>query len=227
VIPLKICIIIGMMPIGSFLGTSIYFLRVIKRWEGKIFNETINECELTDLGYVGNKLTWANNQPDDLHIKERLDRFLASSNWIASFPNYVNRHLLRYTSDHCPIALEFHETRHNYSTNNNTRILRLENIWVNDKDSINIVKLAWLNNNDPSPIKLKNTLVQIAQWGKTKYGEIPTKIKDLQADLGRLKAQVPTKACITSIKEIEKSLDEVLKLEEVWWAQRAKSHWLQ
>lgn len=27
-----------------------------------LFNETLNDCELTDLGYCGYKFTWANNQ---------------------------------------------------------------------------------------------------------------------------------------------------------------------
>jgi len=73
----------------------------------KLFNDTLNSCDLTDLGYFGHKFTWANNQPDKVHIKERLDRFCASSNWIFSFPRYINKHLLRYTSDHNPILLEF------------------------------------------------------------------------------------------------------------------------
>jgi len=74
-----------------------------------LFNNTLNECDLHDLGYFGNKFTWTNNQPDNIHIKERLDRFCANSNWISSFPRYINRHLLRYSSDHNPILPEFSE----------------------------------------------------------------------------------------------------------------------
>jgi hypothetical protein len=73
-----------------------------------LFNETLNNCDLTDLGYQGNIFTWANNQIDDDHIKEKLDRFCATSDWIYSFPRFSNKHLLRYTSDHNPILLEFY-----------------------------------------------------------------------------------------------------------------------
>jgi len=45
-----------------------------------MFNETLNNCALNDLGYYGSKYIWANNQSDNDHIKERLDRFCASSN---------------------------------------------------------------------------------------------------------------------------------------------------
>jgi exonuclease III len=41
------------------------------------FRDTINVCNLTDLGFQGDIFTWANNQ-EDTHIKCRLDRFLAS-----------------------------------------------------------------------------------------------------------------------------------------------------
>jgi hypothetical protein len=73
-----------------------------------LFNITLNDCDLNDLGFYGPKYTWANNQSDNDHIKERLDRFCANTNWILSFPRYTNKHLLRYSSDHNPIMLEFY-----------------------------------------------------------------------------------------------------------------------
>jgi hypothetical protein len=72
-----------------------------------LFNETLNQCNLTDLGYSGYKYTWANNQIDNHHIQERLDRFCANIHWINKFPRYFNKHLLRYTSDHAPSSLNF------------------------------------------------------------------------------------------------------------------------
>jgi hypothetical protein len=75
----------------------------------KLFNDTFNACDLYDLGYCGNKFTWVNNQTDNIHIKERIDRYCANTNWISCFPRYSNKHLLRYTSDHNPILLEFFE----------------------------------------------------------------------------------------------------------------------
>lgn len=67
------------------------------------FSNTINGCNLVDLGFKGNIFTWANNQTDTSHIQERLDRFLATPSWIDSYPNYCNNHLLRYASDHNPL----------------------------------------------------------------------------------------------------------------------------
>jgi len=139
-----------------------------------MFNDTLNACDLNDLGYHGNIFTWANNQPNNIHIRERLDRFCANSNWISSFPIYINKHLLRYSSDHCPILLEFYEdTTHNVNTKK-FKILRYENIWSQDQDSQSIVPLAWDNSTGPSPNKLKFVLEKVSRWGRAKHGDIPT-----------------------------------------------------
>lgn len=72
-----------------------------------LFQNTLQNCNLFDLGYHGNKYTWANNQESTYHIKERIDRYCANDLWINYFPRYTNYHLLRFTSDHSPILLEF------------------------------------------------------------------------------------------------------------------------
>jgi exonuclease III len=71
------------------------------------FRNTLNHCDLQDLGYTGSPYTWTNRQDIDHLIQARLDRFLANSEWINRFPNFINNHLVRYKSDHCPILLDF------------------------------------------------------------------------------------------------------------------------
>lgn len=108
-----------------------------------MFNETLNNCDLNDLGFYGSRYTWANNQSDNDHIKERLDRFCASSNWISSFPRFTNTHLLRYTSDHNPIMLDFFTTNECYNSQRAKKIHRFEQLWAHDKDSVQVVQTAW------------------------------------------------------------------------------------
>jgi ABC-type phosphate transport system substrate-binding protein len=40
-----------------------------------LFQDSLNDCQLQDIGYQGEIFTWSNNQEADHHIKERLDRY--------------------------------------------------------------------------------------------------------------------------------------------------------
>jgi hypothetical protein len=193
----------------------------------RLFHETLTNCDLHDLGYDDNIFTWANNQADNHHIKERLDRFCSSSSWAVKFPNFSIKHLLRYTSDHNPILLDFC-THFNFrnSPKNKQKIRRFEHIWIQDKESHQLVKDTWVNCGGDISNKLKKVFNNLHSWGQAKYGIIPRKINMLQRQLQQLKDTMPSKEDIIQIQLKEQELDDTLKLEELWWAQRAKVNWL-
>lgn len=89
------------------------------------FNNVIQNYNLLDLGFTGQKFTWSNCRKNNL-ILERLDHFLANPLWLAKFPQTLVTHLSRTHSDHCPLIL---------STNPNSRHaskpFRLKSIWSN------------------------------------------------------------------------------------------------
>ncbi|KAA3482719.1 reverse transcriptase [Gossypium australe] len=64
-----------------------------KRMEA--FRDTLEECQLMDIGYSGGNLSETN-------IRERLDRGVANEKWITLFPMGNIQHLPYSTSDHCP-----------------------------------------------------------------------------------------------------------------------------
>lgn len=69
------------------------------------FNETINSCGLHDLGYNGPKFTWNYERADGVRIRERLDRALATLEWVRLFPLAKLYHLSSLVSDHAPLVL--------------------------------------------------------------------------------------------------------------------------
>ena len=80
-----------------------------KLYKMMAYRDTMDKCNLRDLGFVGNKFTWFNkrkNRP----IFERLDRCWASPNWSLLYPNVVAHTLTRLSSDHNPILLSFNPT---------------------------------------------------------------------------------------------------------------------
>ena len=50
-----------------------------------LFREAIDECELLDLGYTGVPFTWCNNQDAMATVWARLDRAMASVDWVNKF----------------------------------------------------------------------------------------------------------------------------------------------
>jgi hypothetical protein len=68
------------------------------------FRDVIDDCNLMDMGYTGDKFTWQHG-----NIRERLDRDLANEAWSDKFPDACLHHLYYYRSDHRPILMCFEE----------------------------------------------------------------------------------------------------------------------
>nr|POF06471.1 hypothetical protein CFP56_57443 [Quercus suber] len=58
-----------------------------------------------DLGFSGNKFTWAKGRWGSAAIKRRLDRGIANISWRLAFPKATLSHLGAIMSDHSPFCL--------------------------------------------------------------------------------------------------------------------------
>jgi hypothetical protein len=134
---------------------------------------------------------------------------------------------MNYMSDHNPILLVF-------GTNNDFRedsrpkvhIKRFKNGWIQEQACYQIVKETWRHTSGGIPNKLQSVMERTHNWGKTNYGHIPRKIKEIQTMIHKLKSLTPTSDEITQMHPLESNLDNLLIKEEQWWAQRAKINWL-
>jgi hypothetical protein len=189
--------------------------------------DTLKNCNLEDLGYHGEIFTWTNNQADNNHIKERLDRFCATPNWITRFPRFTNYHLMSYTSDHNPILHVF-GTTNDFRDDSHTKnkLKRFENIWIQDPACLQIIKTTWEEEEGEVQKKLSSVINKIHHWGKTTHGNIPIEIKTTQQQIQTLKADNPNRDTLNQIQQLETKLNGLLQKEEQWWSQRAKVNWL-
>ncbi|XP_074299115.1 uncharacterized protein LOC141630143 [Silene latifolia] len=76
-------------------------------------NEFINwkiRNELIDIPFKGPRYTWCNNRKGEKRVYERLDKALASKDWLIYFPNSGIKHYPVQISDHAPIELDLHLT---------------------------------------------------------------------------------------------------------------------
>lgn len=75
------------------------------------FREAVSDCNLHDLGFDGPSFTWVITRGGG--IKEKLNRFLASTTWNDLFIGARVSHLDPSKSNHVPLTLSFDGTRAN------------------------------------------------------------------------------------------------------------------
>jgi hypothetical protein len=171
--------------------------------------------------------TWNNRQQDDHFTKARLDRFLATFDWITAFPNPSNSHLLRFKSVHSPILLDFSPYAGNLQGQPKARPMRYEQAWTRDDMHYQLVKESWASINETTQQKLKTTLSSLHRWGNKRFGIIPRRIRHIQEELHILNEKNGSQNLTDQLRIKEKELDNLLESEELWWEQRARALWLQ
>lgn len=67
--------------------------------------------EMGDIVYRGETFTWGNNREGEGFIRERLDRFCGSAEWMIQNEKAKVKHVLGQTSDHAMIFLDSHPER--------------------------------------------------------------------------------------------------------------------
>ena len=71
----------------------------------EVFKETLEKCNLNDLGYMGSRCMWNNKRHDKGFTKEHLDRAVANRSWCELFPSVSVYVLAAHSSDHKPLLV--------------------------------------------------------------------------------------------------------------------------
>lgn len=74
--------------------------------------EAIQDCLLNDIPMQGHLFTWSRGRRTDNFKEERLDRVLASRDWIDLFPKNCLINGVVDRSDHTPLWLQLWEGRY-------------------------------------------------------------------------------------------------------------------
>jgi hypothetical protein len=132
------------------------------------FQKTLEECELTDLGFYGPKYTWRNCREGEDFIKERLDRGMANQAWRDIFPSAEVQVEAAIWSDHSPIFLRLsgmvaRERRMGQK-------FRHEASWILEEEYSNVVKQIWgkfssgTSHWDRLAVKMRGCRIALLQW---------------------------------------------------------------
>lgn len=93
----------------------------------------INQIGAIDLGSIGTKFIWCNNKTTSDRIYQRIDRVIASSSWVSSFPKAAVINLPKFTSDHNPIILNSNGFKEPFKQ----RPFRFMHMWLRDMSRAN------------------------------------------------------------------------------------------
>ena len=136
------------------------------------FKDVLDECGFKDLGYMGGKYTWCNGQREGYKIWERINRAVATIDWIEKFPNTKIVHLECGTSDHKPIMI--------FPTGIPKKIQRpwrFEQMWIEEEGCQASVEAAWREPAKGCPmeqveLKLKSCQANLKWWSRNSFSNV-------------------------------------------------------
>ena len=119
----------------------------------------------------------------------RIDRTLASVDWVDHFGNVSQRVLPRVVFDHCPLLVV------GGSVNKGRSAFKFENMWLKEEGFVERVRQWWNGycfSGSPSFIlarKLKSLKEDLKKWNKEEFGDLAFRKKGLISELLGLDAR--------------------------------------
>ncbi|XP_074352023.1 uncharacterized protein LOC141691183 [Apium graveolens] len=182
-------------------------------WLIQGFQEVLDECYLNDLGLIGYPYTWERGHGTENWLEIKLDRALASKEFLNIFVEVKLTNMEISTSDHCPIFLDpFNMV---YSAGN--KAFRFENGWLREPMCRHIVEEVWFRFQDRS---LQDKTSECAKVLKVRGNEITgsfkLRIEQCKNTMKRAKGRRDHDS-VKKYKQASDMLNEVYNQREVFW----------
>ncbi|GLT53636.1 hypothetical protein SLA2020_268940 [Shorea laevis] len=103
------------------------------------FRNTLESCNLCDLGYRGSKFTWNNRREATHFSKKRLDWATATSKWCSLYPDVDVAVLVAITSDHKPLLIRFSAVSERWVQK---KLFKFEAKWNIDDECGDLIKFV-------------------------------------------------------------------------------------
>ena len=166
---------------------------------------------------------------DGLQILERLDRALATVEWVNFFLMARLYHLTSAASDHSPLALHFLQR---IRERRRKHLFRFESMWLKDPKCEEVVLEAWeeglvVSTGFPLTLCLERCKLHLEAWNKGEFGQVGRKIAELQKHLEWLELQLVSPSIIGEMRKTRIELNCWHEKEDAMWYQRSRINWYQ
>lgn len=119
-----------------------------EQWQINAFQDMVNDCRLTDLGFHGLPFTWDDRQEGNRNVKARLDRALGDTRFMLEMGQSEVFHIPLAESDHAGLLVEVRErVTAGRRGRRKPKPFRYENMWKQHGEYIEFVNRSW----DPGP----------------------------------------------------------------------------
>jgi hypothetical protein len=191
-----------------------------------LFRSFLNSHGLVDLSFSGSPFTWLNHRQGRHLIRERLDRSVASTQWIHLFPSFSVRNLPAQTSYHNSLLLN--------TITPNTHLpkpFRFKEFWTKDPSCNDVILSAWNqpivgNSSFILAQKLKSTKAALEIWNTIHFGNIQQWIYSLSYQLDNIQRSQNSSNSYHEEWTITKNLDDLYLQEEILWKNKSRETWL-
>ena len=177
-----------------------------------------------DLPLEGASFTWFRDS--GTNCMSRIDRTLASVDWVDHFGNVCQSVLPRVVSDHCPLLVVAS------SVNKGRSAFKFENMWLKEEGFVEKVRQWWNGycySGSPSFIlarKLKALKKDLKKWNKEEFGDLAFRKKCLLSDLLGLDAKEDLLGLSqeeqTRRIQIKGEIAHLASWEEISWRQKSR-----
>jgi hypothetical protein len=159
------------------------------------FQECLQDCGLSDLGFEGPKYTWSNRQNADSNVRVRLDRAVANGEFCRLFEDVSVDNIITTSSDHYAILISLVRDPRRGVQQPVTHSFRYEAMWRRAPDYKEVLETAWQAGSVGSPSlqstwsNLNRMAPVLKDWSRATFGSVHKKIRRLEQQLFYLRGQ--------------------------------------
>ncbi|KAE8705465.1 hypothetical protein F3Y22_tig00110429pilonHSYRG01332 [Hibiscus syriacus] len=165
--------------------------------------------------------TWTYGRHASNHLRERLDRFVASTSWLHFFKDYFVSTELSSSFDHAMI-LNTHGADKEVSNQRQTDYFKFDECWAREERCAATVKEAWNGTIGNTMDKLQAVGTLLDSWQKSRRQSTKKEEVALRKTISKLETAPISDANVDALMKEKVVLKELLHKDEIYWLQRSR-----